>query len=146
MSNFVFNEKEKDELRQLFPKFLISHIKTDVEYYMCVPYGKKYFIWVTTYKNQKICILLEIVINNKINNIHIINCEFHESLSQGQGTIFYGTFFNNCFFSIENLYFYKGQNCSSLLFSNQFVINCSLSVNILSISLVLLFIVQFPFS
>ena len=42
MSNFVFNEKEKDELRQLFPKFLISHIKTDVEYYMCVPYGKKY--------------------------------------------------------------------------------------------------------
>ena len=119
MSKFVCNEKEKDELRQLFPKILISHIKTDVEYYMCIPYGKKYFIWVTTYKNQKTCILLEIVINNKINNIHIINCEFHESLSQGQGTIFYGTFFNNRFFSMENVYFYKGQCCSSLLFSKK---------------------------
>jgi hypothetical protein len=60
-----------------------------------------------------ICILIELDNRNKkeFKNIKIINCCFSSSLCYG--TLFFGTLFyhmNNPFFSIEDIYLYKGKD------------------------------------
>jgi hypothetical protein len=77
---------------------------------LAIPEGKKYLAWFTNYKEDNVCFLLEIK-DNRIINAKIAVTSFEDNLVLG--TIFYGTLFNyngiNCF-SIEDLYYYKGQN------------------------------------
>lgn len=105
------------EFYKLGKKFELSYEKIahkkvyNSDIILAIPEGKKYFAWFTTYKEDNVCFLLEIDDNNRITNAKIAVTSFEDNLVLG--TIFYGTLFThngiNCF-SIEDLYYYKGQN------------------------------------
>jgi hypothetical protein len=83
---------------------------------LAIPEGKNCFAWLTTMKENPVCLIIEINNSKKeIKNIKIVNCCFSSSLSYG--TIFYGTLFyhfNNPFFTIEDIYMYKGVDCTHM--------------------------------
>ena len=94
-----------------FSEFNITHKKVYSDFVLAIPEGKKCFAWFTNSKNGNVCYILELGENKQIFDIKIINCCFNSSLSFG--TIFYGTLFNylnNNFFSIEDIFLYKGKN------------------------------------
>ena len=37
-----------------------THKKVQTDYYTAIPYGKKYFAWFTYYKNENVCVIIEI--------------------------------------------------------------------------------------
>jgi len=76
-----------------------------------IPKGKKCFVWFTEYNGKDVCFLMEISENKKIKNIKNINVKYNKELVYN--TIIYGTLFYNSdcrFFSIENVFYYKGQD------------------------------------
>ena len=113
----MLSQNEQEELLKQFPNIklsyetIVSKIIYDADFYLKIPEGNKYFAWFAYYKNQNVCILMEIVNNNKINNLKIINCFFHRQLSNN--TIFYGTLVKKQdfqYFFIEDLLYYKGED------------------------------------
>jgi hypothetical protein len=122
----MLTDYEQEELMRQFPKIKlfyetnISKIICNYEYYLAIPYGIKCFMWFTEYKNQNVCILLEIAPNSQINNIKIVNCCFHNHLSYG--TIFYGIKQEKSqhFFLLDILQ-YKGRDyCNTFFHKNLF--------------------------
>jgi len=114
------NEKET-----IVKKFLSYSVNLSYEYvtykknlvkydcYIAIPNGKKYFVWFTQIKNKNVCIFLE-YFYNKITDVSMKNVSFHIP-----NTIFYGTFFtkkNVKMFSVENIFYYKNTNVSSMIF------------------------------
>lgn len=79
---------------------------------LAIPEGCKCFAWFTTYKADNVCFILETGQDNRITKIQLCLTSFDDKLSYG--TIFYGTIFKykttKCF-CIEDIYYYKGQNC-----------------------------------
>jgi len=125
----ILTEIDKSLLIKDFPYIepfyeTIVHKKVyNSDFILAIPYGQKCFVWFTTFKNQNVCVILEINENNtKINKIYIINSCFHNKLSYGNnGTILYGTLFkchknNITYFSSEDIYFYKGENIINITF------------------------------
>ena len=122
MSNTIMNEEEKIELLKSFPQIELSYetsihnkVYNAASYCIIIPEGQKCFTWFTTFKNQNVCILMEIGDNRQIHSLHIVSCCFKNELSFG--TIFYGTvFYSNGvggrFFSIEDILCYKGKLCA----------------------------------
>ena len=110
----MLSDTEKAELLREFPanlelsyETLIHNKVYNAEYIQAIPEGKKCFAWFTTFKNQNICALLELGENHRqIKSIKTIQTCFHTHLSYG--TIFYGTHFHSQYFSIEDVYQYKG--------------------------------------
>jgi hypothetical protein len=111
----MLKDYEKEEIIKNFPSIELSyetigHNKV-YDFILCIPEGKKFFAWFTTYKKQNVCFLMEINTETKqIINIECAVCCFHDHLSFG--TIFYGTVFkyeNTRFFSVEDLYYVKGR-------------------------------------
>ena len=86
--------------------------------YLSIPKGKKYFTWFRNWKTKSICLFLELDKQRKqIQIVTIKNVCFNDILCSGKGTILYGTLFHiidHAFFNIENIYFLKGRNISSL--------------------------------
>ncbi len=122
----MLSEAEKKEILSEFPNIKLSyetiiHKKVhNSQLIFAIPDGKKYFTWFTTHKGRMVCMLLELDSKNKkeIKNIRIIKTCFSCALCYG--TIFYGTLFyhmNNPFFSIEDIYMYKGHDISSFDFN-----------------------------
>ena len=110
----MFTDEECASILSDFPKFELSYeIMTHKKVFnhniiLAIPEGIKCFAWFTTFKNQNICALLEIGDNHRqIKSLKMIHTCFHAHLSYG--TIFYGTHFHNQYFSIEDVYQYKGQ-------------------------------------
>jgi hypothetical protein len=110
---------EKEQILLDFPNNIklsyenIIHKKVWSDFVLAIPEGKKCFAWFTVFNNKNVCLILELRANRQIYDIQIINCCFNSLLSYG--TIFYGTLFNhlnNDFFSIEDIYFYKGKDIS----------------------------------
>ena len=127
MNNVMkLNNREKQDLLYKFPKIKLSYVKNNhkkvssANMYLIIPKGKKYFAWFRYYKNNPVCVILEINIRSKnINNIYIQSVCFKERLCHNNGTILYGTIFNKnnlSMFSIEDIYYYKGCNLTD---SNQ---------------------------
>ena len=95
-----------------------THKKVLSDLYVIIPKGKKYFVWFTHHDRKNICLFLEICNRtHNILNIFYRHVSFHDVLSYG--TIFYGTLFRqgqgqgqdqSDIFSVENIYYYKGQN------------------------------------
>jgi hypothetical protein len=119
----MLTEEEKQEIIRELPNVKLSyetitHKKVyKYDLLLAVPQGKKCFAWFTSYKNNMSCFILELDSKNRkqIKNIKIINSCFSESLCYG--TIFYGTFFYHMgcpFFSIEDIFMYKGNNVCNL--------------------------------
>ena len=117
----MLTDNEQEILMRQFPKIklfyetTISKIICNYEYYLAIPYGIKCFMWFTEYKNQNVCILLEIASNSQINNIKIVNCCFHNHLSYG--TIFYGIKQEKSqYFFLLDILQYKGRDSSNTFF------------------------------
>lgn len=95
-----------------------THKKVLSDLYVIIPKGRKYFVWFTHHDRKNICLFLEICNRtHNILNIFYRHVSFQDVLSYG--TIFYGTLFRqgqgqgqdqSDIFSVENIYYYKGQN------------------------------------
>lgn len=117
----MLREQEKEQILSEFPNIKLSyeniiHKKVYSNFVLAIPEGKKCFAWFTNSKSGNICYILELKENKQIYDIKIVNCCFDNSLSYG--TIFYGTVFNyldNNFFSIEDIFYYKGINVSNYI-------------------------------
>jgi len=84
----------------------ISHNKVSKQC-MLIPYGIKCYIWFTQYKNENVCLVLEIF-NKKINRVYRVGIHYDSSLCAEMGTILYGTIFMNYKYklkmiSVENI-------------------------------------------
>jgi hypothetical protein len=120
-----FTDQEKNFILQDFPKFELSyenmiHNKVhNADILLAIPEGKKCYAWFTSYKEDNVCFLLELI-DNKIKNISVLLTTFDDKLAYG--TVFYGTMFKynniNCF-CIEDLYYCKGKNCTNRLYSEK---------------------------
>lgn len=114
------NYNEKKFLLSKFPNVELCYEKTlhnkvrNIEYYITIPYGNKYFAWFKTYKNKNYLFILEIDRKrNKIKSITPSVCCFKDDLCIGKGTILYGTIFkykNNKFFNIEDCLYCKNKD------------------------------------
>ena len=86
----------------------------NIEYYLTIPYGKKYFAWFKNHNNKNYLFILEIDRNkNKISSIVPTFGCFKNNLCFGKGTILYGTIFNyknRNFFNIEDCLYYKNKD------------------------------------
>ena len=104
-------------VRSRFPKVKLfyeknTHKKVVSDYYVAVPYGKKYFAWFTHHDNENVCIFVEIKVEKdglfKILGSTIRPVAFKDSLSLG--TLLYGTILpRSNFFCVENVFQYKGE-------------------------------------
>tara|TARA_Y100000816_G_C26102520_1_gene584755 strand:+ start:869 stop:1798 length:930 start_codon:yes stop_codon:yes gene_type:complete len=113
---------EKNIVLKRFPKFELSYVKTIhnkvySDIVLAIPYGKKYYAWFSYYKKDYVCFFLEIGRDNTIGNISIHPVCFHKDLAKN--TVFYGTFIENRFFFIENIYYYKNENVSLFNFDKK---------------------------
>jgi hypothetical protein len=118
--NSGLSHHEQEMLIKSFPheiKFSYeksTHKKVLSDLYVIIPKGRKYFVWFTHHDRKNICLFLEICNRtHNILNIFYRYVSFHDVLSYG--TIFYGTLFRQGqaqdeIFSVENIYYYKGQN------------------------------------
>ena len=137
----TLSDTEISLVLQKFPKFELSyenitHKKVhNANVILAIPEGKRFFTWFTSYNHENICFSLEIDDNNKIKNIKKLNTSFMDCLL---GTIFYGTMFKyndiSCF-SIEDIYYYKGQNYIHTPYSNKLQLLNAIFTNEISQSL-----------
>jgi hypothetical protein len=93
-----------------------THKKVQTDYYTAIPYGKKYFAWFTYYKNENVCVIIEIKVerDGKFSFVSsdIRPVSFHNSLATG--TILYGTLVPKTrFFCVENIFFYKNERVNT---------------------------------
>ena len=140
----TLSDREISLVLQKFPKFELSyenitHKKVhNANVILAIPEGNHFFTWFTSYNNENICFALEIDDNNKIKNIKKLNTSFMDCLCLAQGTIFYGTMFKyndiSCF-SIEDIYYYKGQNYIHMSYSNKLQLLKAIFTNEISQSL-----------
>jgi len=115
----MLKEEEQQQILSEFPNIKLSyeniiHNKVCSDFVLAIPEGDKCFAWFTNNKQGNVCYILKLEENKKIFDIKIVSCCFNNCLSYG--TIFYGTFFyhlNNNFFSIEDIFLYKGKNVSN---------------------------------
>ena len=118
----MLTQEDKSDILSEFPNIKLSYEKIihkkvyNFDLLLGIPDGKKCFAWFTSFKNNMVCVLLELDNKSKkeFKNIKIINCCFSSSLCYG--TLFFGTLFyhmNNPFFSIEDIQLYKGIDVSS---------------------------------
>ena len=136
--------EEKQEILSSFPNIKLcydnlKHNKVNFKnetyhnFDICsaIPCGKKCFAWFTHLQNKNVCFILELSNNKNINDIKIVNCVFNNDLVYGDfGTIFYGTLFQyyhctksnkslECFFTIEDIFYYKGENVANYNWMNK---------------------------
>ena len=140
----TLSDTEISLVLQKFPKFELSyenitHKKVhNANVILAIPEGNHFFTWFTSYNNENICFALEIDDNNKIKSIKKLNTSFVDCLALGLGTIFYGTMFKyndiSCF-SIEDIYYYKGQNYIYTPYSNKLQLLKAIFTNEISQSL-----------
>jgi len=110
-------DHEKAELLRSFPNIELSyetivHKKVyNYDFVVAIPEGVKYFVWFTIFRDQNVCLLLEISEHKQISNIEIVPCCFKDNLCYGVGTILYGTLFVKDgirFFAFEDIFYCSG--------------------------------------
>jgi len=123
----MLSEEAQQNILKDFPNIKLSYenithkkvYKYDI--YLAIPCGKKCFAWFTIFDNKNVCFVMEISDRKAILNIKIYNCVFNDNLSFG--TILYGTQFNTQgthFFTIEDIFLYKGMDVSNKNWLNKF--------------------------
>lgn len=139
----MLSQKDKESILSDFPNVKLSyenitHNKVyNSDIILAVPEGRKSFAWFTSYNDKNVCLIMELAENKQISNIKIVNACFASELAYG--TIFYGTTFyhsHNKFFTIENIFYYKGNDVSQYNWGNKFALfKTILSKDIKQISL-----------
>ena len=117
------NYNEKKNILGNFPNIELSYEKNlhnkvrNIDCYLTIPYGKKFFAWFYKYKSNNILFILEInKKNNHIKSIFPTFCCFKSNLCIHKGTIFYGTIFkyNDIrYFNIEDIFYYKKEDVNN---------------------------------
>ena len=114
------HKRDYNNILKNFPDIELSYEKNlynkvhHSDIYITIPKGRKFFAWFCKYKNNNVCLILQL--NKKktyIEHIKIIHSCFDKYLCSGKGTILYGTIFfvnNLSFFNIENIFYFKGIN------------------------------------
>jgi hypothetical protein len=124
----MITQVDKEKILSTFPNIklsygIITHKKvSDADFIVAIPKGPKCFAWFTKYDSKNVCFIMDLIENKQIKDIKIMNCCCNDELYNG--TIFYGTTFygsNNKFFTIEDIFYYKGKNISSLKWENKLV-------------------------
>ena len=119
----MLTQIEKEQVLVGFPNIKLSyenitHKKVyNADFMLAIPQGVKCFAWFTIHNDKNVCFIMEIE-NKKITNIKIVTACFNADLSYN--TIIYGTAFNNAFFTIEDLFYYKGKDVSKLNWGSKF--------------------------
>jgi hypothetical protein len=132
----MLTQQDKNDILHNFPNIKLSYEKIvhkkvySFDLLLSIPDGKKCFAWFTSFKNNTVCIVLELDNRNKkeFKHIKIINCCSSRSLCYD--TLLFGTLFyhmNNPFFSIEDILLYKGRDISN----HDFVYKLNIISNIL---------------
>ena len=125
----MLTDDEKQSILLGFPNIKLSyenivHKKVyNANINVAIPKGAKNFAWFTLFNGNNVCFIMELTNNNQIKNITITNACFSSQLSYG--TILYGTIFNqynNNFFSIEDIYYYKGKKVNIDTWGNKLVL------------------------
>lgn len=125
----MLTDDEKQTILLGFPNIKLSyenivHKKVyNANINIAIPKGVKYFAWFTSLDGNNVCLIMELTNNNQIKNIKITNACFGSQLSYG--TILYGTIFNQYnsnFFSIEDIYYYKGKKVNMDTWGNKLVL------------------------
>jgi hypothetical protein len=125
----LLTQKEKETILSGFPNIKLSyenviHKKVSTsDYVVAIPKGTKCFAWITFYNNKPTCFIMELTCNKQIIDIKVFNACF--SLELAYGTIFYGTLFytsGNRFFTIEDIFSYKGNNIDRKTWKNKLII------------------------
>lgn len=114
------------ELLPEFPSIKLSYGSTihkkvfNASVILAIPSGNKFYAWFTTYKTQNVCILIELSSNLQILGATICHTSFTNKLSYG--TVLFGTLFtyskNECF-SVEDIFYYKGENLENYNYSQK---------------------------
>ena len=125
----MLTDDEKQSILLGFPNIKLSyenivHKKVyNANINVAIPKGVKKFAWFTSFNGKNVCLIMELTNNNQIKNIKITNACFAGQLSYG--TILYGTIFNQYnsnFFSIEDIYYYKGKKVNMDTWGNKLVL------------------------
>jgi hypothetical protein len=125
----MLSDIEKKEVLKDFPNIKLSYENIvykkvyNSDIILAIPEGIKCFAWFTNIENKNVCLVMEIGMNKQITNVKITNTCFSNELSYG--TILYGTRFyykHNHFFTIEDIFCYKGQNIERENWGNKFTI------------------------
>jgi hypothetical protein len=119
LTNFVKNKiLDKFSKMKLSYENIIHKKVYKSDYIVIIPKGIKTFVWFTYLESTPICLFIELNKYKKIINVKQENVHF--SCDLAQDTILYGTLFNhlnNRFFSVEDIFSYKGKsfnNCNWL--------------------------------
>lgn len=113
----MLSQSETESVLSEFPNVKLSyetitHKKVyNADIILAIPEGRKCFAWFTTYNDRNVCLIMELADNNQIKKIKIVNVCFKSDISYG--TILYGSTFyysHNIFFTIEDIFYYKGKN------------------------------------
>lgn len=125
----MLSPSDKEIILHSFPNIKLSyenvvHKKVfNSDIILVIPSGIKCFAWFTLFNDEYVCILFELDNNKKqFKNIKIITTCFSSSLCYG--TIVYGTLFyhkENSFFSVEDLFLYKGNDFSRENWEKKFI-------------------------
>jgi hypothetical protein len=125
----MLTQIEKEQVLSSFPNIKLSyenitHKKVyDADFMLAIPQGVKCFAWFTIYNDKNVCFVMELANNKQISNIKIVTACFNTDLTYN--TIIYGTTFNhsnNVFFTIEDLFYYKGRDVSRLNWGSKLVL------------------------
>jgi hypothetical protein len=125
------NANQYSDVMNRFPKFelsyeTISHKKVPASYQVClaVPHGKKAFVWFTFFRNEDVCLFMEIGKDKKVTRIKMITNNVSTRLALG--TVLYGTVYEDpqmlsktIQFIIEDVFFHEGIPLKRLTFGEK---------------------------
>jgi hypothetical protein len=123
------SKTEQEQILSEFPNVKLSYEKMihkkvyQCDFMLAIPKGQKCFVWFTEYEDKATCFLLELGENKQIKNIQSIRITFDTELVYN--TLFYGTMFYESkirLFSIEDIFYYKGQDVSQNTWLDKFSI------------------------
>jgi len=125
----MLTDDDKQSILLRFPNIKLSyenivHKKVyNANINIAIPKGAKNFAWFTLFNVKNVCLIMELTNNNQIENIKITNACFSSQLSYG--TILYGTIinqYNSNFFSIEDIYYFKGKKVNMDTWGNKLIL------------------------
>ncbi len=130
----ILSQYEKENILSEFPNIKLSYENIiykkvyNADTYVAIPSGIKCFAWFTFYNERNVCFIMELSEKKQIKEIKIVNTCFSSALSYG--TILYGTVMYCCssnnlsnkFFSVEDVFQYKGKMIERENWGNKYVL------------------------
>jgi len=125
----MYHREKQNDILSRFPKIklcyenIIHHKVSKYDYCLAIPEGEKCFVWFRFEEKTDFYILCMNEEKN-ISRMKKFQTCFDDSLCARSGTILYGTLYlgEKYFFTIENVYYYKGEFTGNQSWYNKLVI------------------------